>query len=440
MSDTGLYGPVSQGTPLAGVQGVQGGSAALALTPGATPGTMQTGNLPDLSKYGVTGADAIKVIQNDPRYTAYVWLLYTPLAPTIIQLAAEGVTDTNAIQNAIESNPAWGSLNQSMVNVILQLSTPTGAQTFYQTLQQQEATVQATFQQMGLQPTQGQINALAFQSLYNNWTPQQLSNHLHQAVQVDPDGTFHLAYYYKNSQGQAIDVFSGRQAFYGPNGEAATPDEATAKKLWGTNYQTGNFNGQTVFYGNGTAPQGTGTAAGGAPMGGDLVSTEQALTTYAKQFLLSVPPQQVASWAASIVQGQYKLQDIQASIQTMALSKYGNNPDLVAAIQRGETPQAYFQPYQQAIANQLSISPDTIDFNNPQYASLLTTTDPKTGMTASNPIWAVEQTVRTDPKYGYQYTPNARANAYSMVSQLAQTFGMENFSGMGGAGITPLGG
>jgi len=77
-----------------------------------------------------------------------------------------------------------------------------------------------------------------------------------------------------------------------------------------------------------------------------------------------------------------------------------------------------FTPYRELAARTLEMAPDSIDFNDPKYSVAFGTAD-KRPMSLNE--W--QETLKSDSRYGYDKTNQAKQDARSMVLAMAKAFG-----------------
>lgn len=106
---------------------------------------------------------------------------------------------------------------------------------------------------------------------------------------------------------------------------------------------------------------------------------------------------------------------LRQNAQRAAKATYFHLSDQIDA---GLTLEDIFSPYQDMAARVLERSPNDISMSDPLFAAAFG--DKKNGQ-PSLTEW--EATVRSDPKYGYQYTSDARDAAASIVRSIAKGFG-----------------
>lgn len=339
---------------LAGIPGVGGGSA-----PGA-PGT---------STSTTVGQDAINAVQ--AAYPDLAWLLTIPdIAPLIVQAAQTGMDEPSFL--AEFQATTWYKTHSDSVRTWITLVNQDPAQALAN-LQAQEASMQGTLEQLGLQATQSQIMMLSQASLAQGWTDQQIKDQIAQATVVNADGTF-----------------------------------------------TFNFGGINSTSGKGTSPGGYGA----------LTSLQQSLAALSKQFLINVSPQTIDEWVQnSLTSGQTAAQTEQAFqsyLQDTAISQF---PWMQQGIAAGQTPLSLVAPYATMVSNELGVNQNTIDWTQPKWGKLLSAPDPTTGTPTQNPIWKATQQLRQDPQYGWSKTPSAIQAAYSFVAGMQETMGQRSYAG-----------
>lgn len=84
----------------------------------------------------------------------------------------------------------------------------------------------------------------------------------------------------------------------------------------------------------------------------------------------------------------------------------------------GLTLQEIFSPYRDLASRVLEMAPESIDFNDPKFSMAFGTRD-KPSMSLGE--WM--DTLKSDPKYGYDKTSQAKSDARSMVMSMAKAFG-----------------
>lgn len=118
---------------------------------------------------------------------------------------------------------------------------------------------------------------------------------------------------------------------------------------------------------------------GGADVkaGGEIAATADGLGQYAKEMGVPMSRPALEEWALRITEGTATLESYQSEVTSHARSLWGNDPDVVRAIDEGRTVTQFFDPYRQTIANILGMSPDQIDlFDDPRWSQVTQQFDP----------------------------------------------------------------
>ena len=98
-----------------------------------------------------------------------------------------------------------------------------------------------------------------------------------------------------------------------------------------------------------------------------------------------------------------------------AIGMYGHLKDRIDA---GSSLEDIFAGYRNRIATLLEVDPKSVQITNPLYAKVLGTSE-----TGQMSLADAETLIKTDERYGYQYTKKANRDAMSIGSSLARMFG-----------------
>ena len=167
----------------------------------------------------------------------------------------------------------------------------------------------------------------------------------------------------------------------------------------------------STYYKQNSAQANTGAAA---------TDADQLRQLYA-EYALPVSPQKLSTQIQTVLSGTQSLNDLQAQIAQQAKTLYATNPQLVQAIEGGMTVKQWADPYLQHAANTLGLNPNSINLSAPMWQRVLNPwTDPKTGASTGQAMsldqW--DQTLRSDPTYGFDHSQNAINTASSFATQL----------------------
>jgi hypothetical protein len=98
-----------------------------------------------------------------------------------------------------------------------------------------------------------------------------------------------------------------------------------------------------------------------------------------------------------------------------AIGMYSHLKDRIDA---GSSLEDIFAGYRNRIATTLELDPKSIQITNPLYAKVLGTSE-----TGQMSLADVDTMIKTDERYGYQYTKKANRDATSIGTSLARMFG-----------------
>lgn len=132
----------------------------------------------------------------------------------------------------------------------------------------------------------------------------------------------------------------------------------------------------------------------------------------AAQFMVPIDDRQAFGWAQRIAAGVADQGHVEAQFQRLARARF---PQLRDEIDSGVTPQQFFDPYRNIIAQELEIAPDDVDLMSERFSPVVNFTDPRTQEQRPMTFGEVERFVRASPEFA------RTANAREMVSDAAQT-------------------
>lgn len=123
-------------------------------------------------------------------------------------------------------------------------------------------------------------------------------------------------------------------------------------------------------------------------------------------------------WSTKIATGQMNQADYENWLRSQSKSLY---PTLSADIDRGVSVKALTDPYRQVAARTLGIAPESVDFSSDRWNAALNFDDGKGRRMMTLTEWG--DMLRTDSRYGYEYTEEAQNKAYTIVEAIGQMFG-----------------
>ena len=134
----------------------------------------------------------------------------------------------------------------------------------------------------------------------------------------------------------------------------------------------------------------------------------------AKNFFNSAPQSSIES----VLTGGITTADFQRQQREIAKKRYGHLSDL---IDQGVTLEDLAGNYKQTAAKLLEVDPNTIDMSQGDYEVALSFGDEGKKRAMTTGEW--EKLLRTDARYGWEKTENAKGEARSLANNLAQAFG-----------------
>lgn len=158
----------------------------------------------------------------------------------------------------------------------------------------------------------------------------------------------------------------------------------------------------------------------GKPATAEMQNNITQVDSLASDYGVTLSAQTEIDWASKLTAGAVDTNAVKGYMIEQAKSMY---PGLAGAIDAGFTVRQYADPYAQIAARELNINPDDFQLTDPKWSMPLAQVDPKTGQRQAMSLDQWQTTVRTDPRYGYDKTQGAQAQAASLVTTLEQKFG-----------------
>jgi len=148
--------------------------------------------------------------------------------------------------------------------------------------------------------------------------------------------------------------------------------------------------------------------------------TGEGFRALAASYLVPMSQQSLDKWTGNVLRGESTLDDFEAYAKTQAKSLF---PELADSIDRGITVEDYLSPYREIAARTLEVSPDDVDWTAPKWSQAVFQTDEKGGRRVMG-LADWQKTLRSDAKYGYDQTGEARDQASTLATSLLKKFGM----------------
>lgn len=151
---------------------------------------------------------------------------------------------------------------------------------------------------------------------------------------------------------------------------------------------------------------------------GSASSLVDSVQQMAANYGITISAETKDTYARQLGMGWINQAQLQANMVELAKGKY---PSIAALLDQGRTVKQIADPYIQQAANDLGISPDSIDINNPKWNRFLN--QPTKDGVQLQTLYDWQRLYRTDPTYGYDRSPQARETAAQLTTTLAKQFG-----------------
>lgn len=139
----------------------------------------------------------------------------------------------------------------------------------------------------------------------------------------------------------------------------------------------------------------------------------------AADYAIPLSEDAVSKWVTNVTTGAATLDQLQAYVVDQAKSMH---PTLAGALDQGMTVRQIASPYFQTAGKVLGVNPDLMQLDDPQWMAALDTIGPD-GVRRPMTIDEWTRKLKSESRYGWDQTDEARAQAYSMVNRLGEMFG-----------------
>ena len=217
---------------------------------------------------------------------------------------------------------------------------------------------------------------------------------------------------------QLIDVYSrlGIKPPFESFADVFTPDSTNREsKLYQTAelYYLGNFSADAI--GQMLLKQSTPKDIG------QVASVMEDLSAIAAQYFVRVPVGELQDIAMRVLRGEYNGDQFTQLMKQQAKGLFAFDKNLMQQIDNGVTPEALFSNHKNALATQLEIDPDSIDFLNDKYLPVINFVDKDTGNNRVMNINEVQQYARSLPEF--EKTSMATQEVSNFVNAFQGIFG-----------------
>jgi hypothetical protein len=101
---------------------------------------------------------------------------------------------------------------------------------------------------------------------------------------------------------------------------------------------------------------------------GSIAGTAASIRAKMKRYGLPASDAAVAQWSLQITNGTLDPDALNQMIMDQAKAKY---PHLADMIDKGLTPDDYYQPFKQTLASELELNPEDINFDSPEWSPVI---------------------------------------------------------------------
>jgi hypothetical protein len=141
-----------------------------------------------------------------------------------------------------------------------------------------------------------------------------------------------------------------------------------------------------------------------------------------QQYAVEMSDPTISQYAAHSISGIGSDELFREELVRRAKSRF-RDVSLGKFLDGGGTTSQFYDDYKQRSAARLGINPDTIDLSDPKWFVALNGRDQKTGEIRAMTVDEWDKYMMTDPRYGYQNTPQAKQDAYAFADQIGTLFG-----------------
>ena len=155
--------------------------------------------------------------------------------------------------------------------------------------------------------------------------------------------------------------------------------------------------------------------------GGNVLGDTSTLKTFANSFGVSALLNDTywSGKSSQLFAGTTTTEDIQEEIKKLSASAF---PAYAEGIMNGVSLDVQASNVTQTVATYLELDPNAISFQDDTVRKLMQYKDPTTGKAAQMPQWLIEQTVKSDPRWGK--TKNAQNTIDTLTHKVASDFGL----------------
>lgn len=156
---------------------------------------------------------------------------------------------------------------------------------------------------------------------------------------------------------------------------------------------------------------------------GVLGATMDQVIQKSHDYLIPMSEKGAAPWARDIVSNRSNMDAFTTSIKDWAKARF-QDAGIQHAIDSGMTVREYADPYVQSAAKLLGVNPSDINMEDPKWIAALDHPDPvNKGVRRAQTLDEWNRSIRSDSRYGYDYSDTGKDEAAKFVSNLQTMFG-----------------
>lgn len=156
--------------------------------------------------------------------------------------------------------------------------------------------------------------------------------------------------------------------------------------------------------------------------GGDAGAAYSSVNNALGNWMVRVDEGTKQQWVTDMMMGRLTEETLTAHLRNVNAAQF---PGMATALQQNPnlTPQAYVSPIRSSIAQTLEMNPQDVDFMDPKWSGLVNYYDPNSKAYRALTTPEIEQRLKTDKTYGWDYTKNAMDARAGFVLNMAQVMG-----------------
>lgn len=150
-----------------------------------------------------------------------------------------------------------------------------------------------------------------------------------------------------------------------------------------------------------------------------VAETRESVRKLRDAYMVDMSDDALSTYARQIASGEQDALAFQKELVEQAKGKF---PSLAASLDQGMTTRQLWDPYAKMAADELEITQNGIDPNDPKWTRALQGSSPD-GKPTKMTLYDWQRVLRTEETYGYDRTSAARQQAANLATQLQKTFG-----------------